>query len=311
MHQNECLAAICVAESRAIGHRRAMRLLEAYGSFESVAAAREADLAARMHCSIVTARRMKRSMASVPAKRLLSTAKRAGGGCLSVSLPEYPALLREICDPPTVLWYRGDPSVLSKPSVGVVGARRCSADAGPVIGRFVNAFAEAGFVIVSGGARGIDAFAHRAAMTAGIPTISVLGSGFDHPYPPEHEVLFDEIIDGGGLVLSEYAAAVAPRPAHFPARNRIVAGLCIAILVHEAGARSGALITARLAAEDYGRDVMVVPGTVLDGRSLGSHRAVREGWAMLVDTPEDAVERLFESHGLLSVVCSAMEKQQS
>lgn len=287
-----------------------MRLLEAFGSFENVVAASEALLATQTHCSIVTAGRMKRSMASVPAKRLLVTAEQAGGGCLPMSVPEYPPLLREICDPPTVLWYRGDPSILSRPSVGVVGARRCSGDAGAVIGRFVDGFAEAGFVIVSGGARGIDAFAHRAAINAGIPTICVLGSGFDHPYPPEHEVLFDEIIDGGGLVLSEYVATVAPRPAHFPARNRIVAGLCIAILVHEAGARSGALITARLAAEDYGRDVMVVPGTILDGRSRGSHRAVREGWAMLVDTPEDAVERLFESHGLLSVLCSDTKREQ-
>jgi DNA processing protein len=214
-------------------------------------------------------------------------------------------LLAEICDPPIVLWCRGDTSLLTRPTIGIVGARRCSSTASEVIDRFVDAFAGAGFLVLSGGARGIDAAAHRAALRAGIPTIVVLGSGFGHPYPPEHICLFDQVVEAGGLLLTEYTDDTAPRPAHFPARNRIVAGLCVAILVHEAGARSGALITARLAAEDYGRDVMVVPGSILDGRSRGSHRAVSEGWAMLVDDPKDAVERVYESQGLLMALSEA------
>lgn len=299
MDTHELDAAIRVAEARLIRPRRAKRMLEKLGSFKAAVEVSALALASQLGCSQARATQIQREFSKTPAARLRQSAERSGSMCLSVSLPTYPRLLREICDPPTVLWCRGDTSLFSQPAVGVVGARRCSADAGAVVEKFVRGFAEQGFLIASGGARGVDAFAHRAAINAGIPTIAILGSGFDHPYPPEHECLFNEIVEAGGLLVSEYTSDVAPRPAHFPSRNRIVAGLCIAVLVHEAGARSGALITARLAAEDYGRDVMVVPGSVLDGRSLGSHRAIREGWAMLVDTPEDAVERLFDSYGLL------------
>ena len=212
--------------------------------------------------------------------------------------PRYPTLLEGICDPPPLLWARGNTALLKAPLLAVIGTRRSSATAEEVIDRFVGPLARAGLVIVSGGARGVDAAAHRAALREGVETIAVLGSGLDMPYPPEHTNLFEDVATSNGLLISEYACGVGPRPGHFPARNRIVAGMCVGVLVHEAGARSGAMITARLAAEENGREVMVVPGSVLDERNRGAHRAIREGWAVLVDTPEEALGVLQEHAGL-------------
>jgi DNA processing protein len=191
--------------------------------------------------------------------------------------PGYPPLLRAIPDPPPVLWLRGDvpAGLLALPAVAVVGARACSSYGRSVARTLGRELAAAGLVVVSGLARGIDAEAHRGALDAGGLTVAVLGCGIDRDYPAAHRELASRIIERG-LVVSEYEPGVEPAPWRFPARNRIIAGLCAATVVVEARARSGALITADFALED-GREVMVVPGEITSAVSAGSNALLRLG----------------------------------
>jgi DNA processing protein len=195
--------------------------------------------------------------------------------------PEFPPLLRAIHDPPPGLFVRGegDVSLLSRTAVAVVGARACSgygASVGRSLGRDL---ARAGLLVVSGMARGIDAEAHRGALEAGGPTVAVLGCGIDRDYPAAHAGLAVQIASSG-LLVSEYAPGVEPAPWRFPARNRIVAGLCGATVVVEARERSGALITADLALEE-GREVFTVPGEISSSLSAGTNALLKLGAAPL------------------------------
>lgn len=203
--------------------------------------------------------------------------------------PRFPALLAEILNPPHTLWVVGDLAVCDKPMVAVVGARAASADGKAVAWTLGGDLARAGVVVVSGLARGIDAAAHEGALDAGGTTVAVLGTGVDVVYPAEHRALAARIAAHGALV-SEFPPGTAPRPPHFPLRNRIIAGLSRAVVVVEAGARSGALITAREAL-DQGRDVMAVPGRVPGGRSAGCHALIRDG-AKLVESAVDILQEL-------------------
>jgi DNA processing protein len=194
---------------------------------------------------------------------------------------ELPALLRAVHDPPPGLFLRGagGAELLARPAVGVVGARACSgygASVARMLGRELTA---AGLVVVSGLARGVDAEAHRGALEAGGPTVAVLGCGIDRDYPAAHAELAKRIGEEG-LVVSEYAPGVDPAPWRFPARNRIIAGLCAATVVVEARERSGALITADLALEE-GREVLAVPGEIGSALSLGTNALLKLGAAPL------------------------------
>jgi DNA processing protein len=278
------------------------RLRESFGTIDRILAASVSAIAAVTgECEMVVAARLRtldRKNARADFRRL----EGLGGSMLTVFDEDYPAALRGIDDPPVVLRMLGSRSAVDQyPIVSVVGARRCSAIGIDLATRFSTALCEAGFSICSGGALGIDAAAHRAALRAGSPTLAVLGSGLEYLYPPENESLFNAIAANGGAVLSEYPCNVGPRPGRFPERNRIIAGLSLGVVVFEAGVRSGAMITARLAAEDYGREVLAVPGRVDTGASAGCHRAIREGWACLVDHPDQIVERIQEQAGLLEL----------
>lgn len=193
--------------------------------------------------------------------------------------PLYPALLEAIHDPPSELWLRGNgPSeVLRGPCVAVVGARSCSAY-GRAVGRMLGReLARAGIVVVSGMARGIDGEAHRGALEAGGVTVAILGCGIDRDYPAAHADLAGRIAERG-LLVSEYGPGVEPAPWRFPARNRIIAGLCAATVVVEARQRSGALITADFALEE-GREVLAVPGEITSALSEGTNGLLRLGAA--------------------------------
>jgi DNA processing protein len=205
------------------------------------------------------------------------------------SASAYPPLLRAIHDPPPGLFLRGsaEPELLSRPAVAIVGARACSAYGRQVARRLGRELAAAGLVVVSGMARGVDAEAHRGALEAGGPTIAVLGCGIDRDYPAAHRALAAEIAERG-LVVSEYAPGVEPAPWRFPARNRIVAGLCAATVVVEARERSGALITADFALEE-GREVFAVPGEITSSLSAGANALLRLG-ATPLTRPEDVLE---------------------
>jgi DNA processing protein len=196
---------------------------------------------------------------------------------LSRTAPDFPPLLRAIHDPPPGLFLRGsgDVALLARSAVAVVGARACSGYGASVARSLGRDLTRGGLVVVSGMARGVDAEAHRGALEGGGPTIAVLGCGIDRDYPAAHAELARRIA-ATGLLVSEYAPGVEPAPWRFPARNRIVAGLCDATVVVEARERSGALITADLALEE-GREVFAVPGEISSALSAGTNDLLKLG----------------------------------
>ncbi len=283
------------------GPRLIDRLADAFGDPASVFAASNEAIAAVIG---TPERAVAKARAGIPWSSLRREAvwlRRTGASVVTRFDDAMPTGWRGMIDPPVAVRVRGRPEVLrARPGVAIVGARRCSPIGADLAARFAIAFVEAGWTIVSGGARGIDAAAHRAALRVGGATVAILGSGLACPYPPEHDELYDAIAESGA-VLSEFSSTVEPRPANFPIRNRLVAGFGPGTVVIEAGLRSGALITARLAAEDYGREVVAVPGRADLDTHAGCHRAIREGWATLVDDPAQAVELLSTQWGLLMV----------
>jgi DNA processing protein len=202
----------------------------------------------------------------------------------------FPSLLRAIHDPPPQLFLRGEgeTGVLDRPAVAIVGARSCSAYGRSIARTLGRELAAAGLVVVSGMARGIDGEAHRGALEAGGPTVAVLGCGIDRDYPAAHAELARRIVKAGGLIVSEYEPGVEPAPWRFPARNRIIAGLCSATVIVEARERSGALITADFALEE-GRDVLAVPGEITSTLSSGTNALLKLG-AAPVTKVEDVLE---------------------
>lgn len=201
----------------------------------------------------------------------------------------YPSLLKETQDPPVVLFVRGQTAVITLPQVAVVGSRNATPGGRETARRFAHRLARAGFCITSGLAQGIDTAAHSGALAADAPTIAVCGTGPDIVYPPANGRLADRIATRGAL-LSEFAPGTGPRRTHFPRRNRLISGLAVGVLVVEAGDRSGALITARLAA-NQGREVFAVPGSIHAPLARGCHRLLRQG-ATLAEEPGDIVSEI-------------------
>ena len=224
----------------------------------------------------------------------LARLRELGFRFLARSDPAFPSLLRAIHDPPPGLFLRGElePSILAQPAVAVVGARACSAYGRQVARSLGRDLAAAGLVVVSGLARGVDAEAHRGALEAAGTTVAVLGCGIDRDYPAAHRELARQVA-ASGLVVAEYAPGVEPAPWRFPARNRIVAGLCAATVVVEARERSGALITADFALEE-GREVFAVPGEITSALSAGANALLRLG-----ATPLTCAQDVLESYGLV------------
>lgn len=202
----------------------------------------------------------------------------------------YPAILKHINDPPICLYVRGRLKATDAVAVAVVGARRCSHYGSEQARRFGGLLASAGFTVVSGLARGIDSCAHEAALTAGGRTLAVLGNGLGGVYPPENADLADRVA-GSGALISEFPMNAGPDASHFPRRNRIIAGLTLGTLVIEAGRRSGALISARMASE-YNREVFAIPGRVDASNSAGTNSLIRQGQAKLVTNLEDILDEL-------------------
>lgn len=210
----------------------------------------------------------------------------AGVRWLGRSDPDFPPLLGAIHDPPPVLFIRGGagPEALRRPTVAVVGARACSPYGAQVARMLGRELAAAGLVVVSGLARGVDGEAHRGALESGGTTVAVLGCGIDRDYPAAHAELGARI-RASGLAVSEYPPRVEPAPWRFPARNRIIAGLCAVTIVVEARERSGALITADLALEE-GREVFAVPGEITSALSSGTNDLLRLGAAPLISSAD-------------------------
>ncbi len=222
------------------------------------------------------------------AGRALAHAATLGYHAVWPAHPAYPALLRTIVDPPLLLWVWGDPALLEGPAVALIGSRLASAAGREVAFQLAADLAAAGVVVASGFARGIDAAAHRGALTTG-RSLAVLGCGLDQPYPSDHGPLGRELAASGALI-SEFPPGAPPLAHHFPLRNRTLSGLCRAVVVVQAAKRSGSLITARLALEQ-GREVMAVPGDVRTGTNAGGHALIRDG-ARLVERASDILEEL-------------------
>ena len=215
--------------------------------------------------------------------------REAGARLVRYSDAAYPERLRAIPDPPPVLYVRGSPEAAGRAAVGVVGSRAPSEYGREMTRLLCGGLASAGIAVVSGLARGIDGEAHETALSRGGGTVAVLGSGVDVLYPPEHGDLCRRIKERGA-VLSEHPLGTRPLPHHFPARNRIISGLSLGVVVVEATERSGSLITARWALEQ-GREVFAVPGPAGASRSRGPHRLIREG-AKLVENLADIIEEI-------------------
>jgi DNA processing protein len=270
----------------------ALSLLPSWSWFHAAARLRAGETGAQTLQSLIDAHwRDQSDKAATLLTRAVAAMRRAsadGIGVVPWSDPRYPAALATIVDPPPVLWVRGNIDVLNTPAVAIVGSRAGSPYALAVAERLATDLASRGVVIVSGLARGVDTAAHRGALASGA-TVAVLGSGADVLYPPEHAPLAREI-ERDGAVVSELVPGTPPQRWTFPLRNRIISGLSRAVVVIEAGERSGSLITARWALEQ-GREVLAVPGNVLSGRNRGAHGLLRDG-AKIVESADDILEEL-------------------
>jgi DNA processing protein len=219
----------------------------------------------------------------------LRRVRAAGIDIVRFTSPGYPARLRTIADPPPFLYIKGALVAEDERAVGIVGSRSAS-DYGRRVARdLARGLASLGFTVISGMARGIDGAAHESALRAGGRTIAVLGSGVERPYPPEHEELYHRISEHGAVV-SELPVGTRPMAFNFPARNRLISGLSLGVVVVEATEKSGSLITAAMALEQ-GREVFAVPGEAGASRSRGAHRLIRQG-AKLVETVDDIIEEI-------------------
>jgi len=223
------------------------------------------------------------------AEKELSRIRETGAAILPITATAYPERLRQIPDPPPFLYLRGEIQARDQKAVAVVGSRSASPYGVKVARDLCRALAALGFTVVSGMARGIDGEAHQATLAAGGRTVAVLGSGVDVVYPGEHQSLYHDI-SSSGAVVSELPMGTRPLAHHFPARNRIISGLSLGVVVVEATEKSGSLITGRLATEQ-GREVFAVPGQAGASRSRGAHQLIREG-AKLVDDVDDIVEEI-------------------
>lgn len=208
---------------------------------------------------------------------------------ITLNDPAYPHLLKQIADPPSLLFLQGDVSLLSQWQLAVVGSRNPSPPGRDNAFDFARYLTQNGLAITSGLAMGIDAAAHKGALAGQGKTIAVVGTGLDRVYPAKHRDLAHDIVEQGAIV-SEFALGTTPRAENFPRRNRLISGLSLGTLVIEAALQSGSLITARMAMEQ-GRDVFAIPGSIHNPLAKGCHRLIREG-AKLVETAEDILEEL-------------------
>ncbi len=207
---------------------------------------------------------------------------------VTLTEPDYPALLKEIINPPPVLFLRGNRDLLNVPQIAIVGSRNPSTAGSETAFEFAKALAAVGLTVTSGLALGIDAAAHQGALRTGA-TIAVAGTGLDRVYPARHKTLAENIVEHG-LIVSEFPPGTTAKANHFPRRNRIISGLCMGLLVVEAAKQSGSLITARLALEQN-REVFAIPGSIHNPLARGCNALIKEG-AKLVETSEDILEEL-------------------
>ena len=286
-----------------VGPRGAHLLLAAFGSPHAIFQAGYAALAARVKPAIA------RSLCEPPSPALqaqaaatLAWAAQPGHHLLALGDAAYPEALAHIPDPPLLLYIRGRAELLARPGLAIVGSRNATVQGKANAGSFASALSQYGVCIVSGLALGIDAAAHEGALRGPGSTIAVVGTGADLSYPARNHALCERIAAEGAIV-SEYPLGTAPMAGNFPRRNRIISGLSSGVLVVEAAAQSGSLITARVAAEQ-GREVFALPGSIHAPLAKGCHKLIRDG-ARLVETVDEVLEALHVSPLASAVVSSS------
>jgi DNA processing protein len=272
-----------------VGTRTQFDLLEHFGSIEAIFTASRGQL----EKVLVGKHEAIDALLAGPDENVLKSElewlSEPGHHLLTWSDPDYPVLLREIPDPPLVLYIAGERQLLSAQQLAIVGSRNPTPMGRENARAFAKSLAGAGLVITSGMALGVDSAAHRGALEAGGKTIAVAGTGLDRVYPARHRDLAHEIVKHGALV-SEFPLGTPPLPENFPVRNRIISGLSLGTLVVEAALQSGSLITARMANEQ-GREVFAIPGSIHAPQARGCHALIRQG-AKLVETAQDILEEL-------------------
>lgn len=289
MKSDQYLGWLALALTPGLGARMAGKLLCEFGSPEAIFSASLTALEAqRLPAAVAQAIHTRQPLSD--AAKEMALVEAAGCRLLTWDEPEYPRRLREIYDPPTLLYVRGNVELLGRHLISIVGARRPSPYGNQMAERLARDLAARGLVITSGLARGIDSSAHRGALSAtGGATIGVLGCGIDVVYPKENKKIFAEV-EQRGAIISEFPMGTFPGPQNFPIRNRIIAGMALGVVVVEGAQYSGSLITARLAME-FGREVFGVPGNATQPSSFGPNQLIKQG-AKLVTGWEDVVEEL-------------------
>ncbi len=283
------LAWLALALSPGLGPKRILDAVQQLGSAARVFELRLTELEG-LNFPAESAQYIFDGKARAAAESEAARASALGAAILSYGCEAYPERLREIYDPPPVLWVRGDAKLLSRPSIAIVGTRHPTPYGSGIAEMLARDLAARRLLVVSGMARGIDSCAHRGALAARMPTLAVWGTGIDVVYPKENKKLAEEILAGGGAIVSEVPLGTFPAPQNFPRRNRILSGVSIAVLVVEAAENSGTRVTARCAAEQN-RDLFAVPGNVTNKGSWTPNTLIKQG-AKLVATWEDVWEDL-------------------
>jgi DNA processing protein len=280
---------LALALTQGLGPTRIKKLIEHYGTAERVFQASLTELEAT-GMRAVSAQSIATGKSLELAQQECVKAAEAGAKIISLSDPEYPARLKEIYDPPIILFVKGNVEVLAQPGVAMVGTRHPTPYGSGMAERLSTDLAARGLVIISGLARGIDTASHRGAIAAKGKTVAVFGTGIDVMYPKENTRLTEQIVALGGALITEFPVGTPPTPQNFPIRNRIISGMSAGVLVVEAAEYSGTRITSRLALEQN-RDVYAVPGNVTNKGSWGPNTLIKQG-AKLVATWEDVWEEL-------------------
>jgi DNA processing protein len=294
---------LALALTQGLGPTRIKKLIEHFGTAERVFQASLTELEA-MGMRAVSAQSIATGKSLELGQQECAKAVEARARIISLSDPEYPSRLKEIYDPPVVLFVKGSVEVLAQPGIAMVGTRHPTPYGSGMAERLSTDLAARGLVIISGLARGVDTASHRGAVSAKGKTVAVLGTGIDVMYPRENSRLAEQIVALGGALITEFPVGTSPTPQNFPIRNRIISGMSVGVLVVEAAEYSGTRITSRCALEQN-RDVYAVPGNVTNKNSWGPNTLIKQG-AKLVATWEDVWEELPTD---MQVALSAMQNE--
>ncbi len=274
-----------------LGARRSKTLLQSVPDPESIFRLKARDLLGIQGVGKTVAHGILSFKGWEEVDRILDRADKLGVELLPIEDPRYPSRLKEIFDPPLLLWVKGDVGILESHGIAVIGTRMPSVYGREMAETFTEGLLSAGLTIISGLAYGIDTLAHKTTVDRKGKTIAVLGSGIDRIYPRVNSFLADQIADNGGAVISEFPPGTKPDYMNFPVRNRVVSGLSLGVLVVETGLTGGSMITARLAI-DQNREVFVIPHPLISTKGGGGHRLIREGTGKLVESVRDMLDEL-------------------